>query len=143
MPTLNRVMLMGNLTRDPQIRETKSGIPVGDIGLAVNEKFKDRSGQLKERTCFVDIVVWDKLATLCQTRLHKGSPIFVEGRLEMDEWTDAEGKNRTRLRVRCDQMVFLDSRPRDGEAAGGPDSASRPRGDAPAAPAGDDEPQPF
>jgi single-strand DNA-binding protein len=143
MPSLNKVMLMGNLTRDPQVRETKTGIPVGDIGLAVNERFKDRTGQLKERVCFVDVVVWDKLATLCQTRLHKGSPVFVEGRLEMDEWKDAEGKPRTRIRVRCDQMVFLESRPRDGEAADGPDGGSRMREEAPASSSDDDGPSPF
>ncbi|MDZ4198951.1 MAG: single-stranded DNA-binding protein [Kiritimatiellia bacterium] len=123
MPSLNKVMLMGNLTRDPDIRSTKSGIPVGDLGLAVNERFKDRNGQPQERTCFVDVVVWDKLATLCGERLHKGSPIFVEGRLEMDEWTDAEGQKKTRIRVRSERVIFLDSRPKDAE---GPEAAGEP-----------------
>jgi len=125
MPSLNRVMLMGNLTRDPDIRETRSGIPVGDLGLAVNDRFKDRNGQLQERVCFVDVVVWDKLAGLCGARLRKGSPIFVEGRLEMDEWTDPEGKKRNRIRVRCERMIFLDPRPREGEAQGD-DPARKP-----------------
>lgn len=123
MPSLNKVMLMGNLTRDPDIRETRSGIPVGDLGMAVNERFRDRAGQQQERTCFIDVVVWDKLANLCKDRLRKGSPIFVEGRLEMDEWTDSEGKKRSRIRVRSERLVFLDSRPKDG----GPDiGRSRP-----------------
>jgi len=107
MASFNKVILMGNLTRDPELRQAPSGVKVADLGLAVSENWRDKNGQPKEVTCFVDVVVWDKLAELCQQYLAKGRPVLVEGRLQMDEWKNQQGEKRTKLRVRADTVKFL------------------------------------
>jgi single-strand DNA-binding protein len=107
MASFNKVILMGNLTRDPEIKQSASGVKVADLGLAVTETWRDRNGQTKETTCFVDVVVWDKLAELCGQYLTKGRPILVEGRLQMDEWETQQGEKRRKLRVRADTVKFL------------------------------------
>lgn len=107
MASFNKVILMGNLTRDPELRQAPSGAKVADLGLAVSETWRDKNGQPKEVTCFVDVVVWDKLAELCQQYLTKGRPVLVEGRLQMDEWKNQQGEKRSKLRVRADTVKFL------------------------------------
>ena len=113
MVSLNRVLLIGNLTKDPELRYTPSGTPVANLRLAVNSSYKDQSGARKEETCFVTIVVWSKQAEICQQYLKKGRAIFVEGRLLYRTW-EAEGKTRSTMEVRADRIQFL-----------GPPAASR------------------
>jgi single-strand DNA-binding protein len=107
MGTMNRVFLMGNLTRDPELRKTPSGIAVSDLGLAVNEKYRNKSGEMVESVCFADIVVWGRQAETCGQFLAKGAPIIVEGRLQLDQWKTNAGEKRSRLRVRADRVQFL------------------------------------
>ncbi len=107
--TLNKVFLMGNLTRDPDMRQTPSGDTVAELGLAVSEQFRSRTtGETREVVTFVDVTVWGKVAENCGQYLSKGRPIFVEGRLVLDTWDDkTTGQKRSRLRVRADRVQFL------------------------------------
>jgi len=111
MASLNKVLLIGNLTRDPEIRYTPQGTAVANLGLAVSRKFRDKNQELKEEVCFLTVVVWNKLAETCNQYLHKGSPVFVEGRLTMRSWEDTAGKKRTVIEVRAERLQFLGSRP--------------------------------
>ena len=125
MASFNKVILMGNLTRDPELKQAPSGAKVADLGLAVSETWRDKNGQPKEVTCFVDVVVWDKLAELCQQYLVKGRPVLVEGRLQMDEWKNQQGEKRSKLRVRADTVKFLGSPQKrdEGPQSGGSHAA--------------------
>ena len=116
MASLNRVLLIGNLTRDPELRYIPSGTAVANLRLAVNSTWKDQAGQRKEETCFVTIVVWGRQAESCNQYLKKGRAIFVEGRLIYRSW-EAEGKTRSTMEVRADRVQFL----------GPPSTAARPR----------------
>ena len=117
MPSFNRVFMMGNLTRDPLLRHLSDHLAVAEFGLACTEYFGGRNGERKERTCFVDIVAWDRQAATCAEHLRKGMPVFVEGKLQLDEWTDKQsGEKRTKLRIRADRVHFIGA-PRP--AAGG------------------------
>ena len=107
MGSMNRVFLMGNLTRDPELRQTTSGTAVSDLGLAVSEKFRNKAGELVETKCFVDIVAWDRQAEACSQYLSKGAPVIVEGRLQLDQWQTESGEKRSRLRVRAERVQFL------------------------------------
>ena len=139
MASFNKVILMGNLTRDPEFKQTPSGAKVAELRLAVSETWRDKSGQTKEVTCYVDVVVWEKLAELCQQYLAKGRPVLVEGRLQMDEWKNQQGEPRSKLRVRADTVKFLGTPPKPGEAhAAAP--ASTHAAAAPAPSAGEDAP---
>jgi single-strand DNA-binding protein len=103
MAGFNKAILIGNLTRDPEIRYTNSGTAICDLGIAVNEKKKD-----KQDTLFVDVTVWDKQAENCCEYLSKGRPVMIEGRLKMDTWEDREtGKKRSRLGVVAQSVQFL------------------------------------
>lgn len=116
MGAMNRVFLMGNLTRAPELRKTPSGMAVSDLGVAVNEKYRNKAGEVVETTCFADVVVWGKQAEACEQYLGKGSPVMVEGRLQLDQWQTESGEKRSRLRVRADRVQFL-GRPRKGTGA--------------------------
>ncbi len=117
MASYNKVMLIGNLTRDPEVRYTPKGSAVCDIGLAVNRVYTSDSGEKVEEVTFVDVVLWSKMAELAGKYLHKGRPVFIEGRLQMDSWEDKQtGQKRTRLRVVGEQMQFLGS-PQGGDRA--------------------------
>ena len=119
MASLNKVFLMGNLTRDPELRRIPSGTTVSTLGLAVNESFTSRNGDRVERTLFIDVDVWDRQAETCQQYLSKGSPVFIEGRLLLDKWQDREtGKERSQVKVRAERVQFLGNR-RDGGAPSG------------------------
>ena len=107
MANLNKVFLIGNLTRDPELRYTPSGTAVANIRIAVNRQFKDRSGELKKDTCFLTVVVWDKQAEASCQFLQKGRPVFVEGRLQSRSWEDNAGQKRNVLEVRADRIQFL------------------------------------
>ncbi|MBN1794977.1 MAG: single-stranded DNA-binding protein [Candidatus Omnitrophica bacterium] len=107
MPNLNKVFLIGNLTRDPELRYVPSGTAVATFGLAINRVFTTQGGERKEETCFVRVVVWGKQAESCSQYLAKGSLVFVEGRLVYRAW-ESEGQRRTSLEVRADRVQFLD-----------------------------------
>ena len=107
MASFNKVILMGNLTRDPDVRATGAGgMKVARLGLAVNERRRDRNGQMQEFPVFVDVDAWDRLAELCGQFLTKGSPILVEGRLQMDSW-ERDGVRHQKLKVRATAIKFL------------------------------------
>jgi len=117
MPNLNKVMLMGNLTRDPELRYTPSNTPVATIGIAVNRQWRNQSGETQEETTFVDCDAWGRTAEVMSQYLQKGRPVFIEGRLRLDQWQDREGNNRSRLKVVIENFQFIDSR--GGEGGGG------------------------
>ena len=127
MVSLNRVLLIGNLTKDPELRYIPSGTPVANLRLAVNSSFKDQAGQRKEETCFVTVVVWSRQAEICQQYLKKGRSVFIEGRLLYRSW-EVDGKTRSTMEVRADRVQFL------GPPAGVPREASAVTGAAHAAP---------
>ena len=106
MASLNRVFLMGNLTRDPELRYIPSGTAVASFGLAVNTSYTTPNGEKKEDVCFARIVVWGKQAENCAQYLAKGRPVFVEGRLIYRSW-EKDGQTRTTLEVRADRVQFL------------------------------------
>ncbi|MEM9398610.1 MAG: single-stranded DNA-binding protein [Verrucomicrobiota bacterium] len=107
MASLNKVMLMGNLTRDPDVRHTPKGTAVGDLGLAINMSYRTQDGQDRDEVCYVDVVVWGRQAETCQQYLRKGAPVFVEGRLQLDQWQTQDGEKKSRLRVRAERVQFL------------------------------------
>ncbi len=108
MANLNKVMLIGNLTRDPELRHTPKGSAVADLGLAVNRKVQDGNGGWKDETTFVDVTVWGSSAENAQKYLTKGRGVFIEGRLQMDVWDDkATGQKRSKLKVVADNLQFL------------------------------------
>ena len=116
MVSLNRILLIGNLTKDPELRYTPSGTPVANLRMAVNSSFKSQSGERKEETCFVTVVVWSRQAELCNQYLKKGRSIFVEGRLISRSW-EAEGKTRSTMEVRADRVQFLGAPTSSGRVA--------------------------
>lgn len=123
--SFNRVFLMGNLTRDPEIRRLPTGTAVATLRLAINESFNKRDGSREERTLFMDVDVWERQAENCQSFLTKGSAVFVEGRLQMDTWEDKNtGEKKSRIRVRADRVQFLDRRREDGPQGGSDRSSS-------------------
>jgi len=117
MASFNKVMLMGNLTRDPELRYTSNGSAVASFGLAVNRKFK-QGDDWKEDVCFVDITVWGKQGENCAEYLSKGRPAFVEGRLQYSTW-ESDGQKKSKLEVVANTVQFLGSRvdPQGGSSA--------------------------
>jgi single-strand DNA-binding protein len=115
MVDMNKVIVAGNLTRDPEVRHIASGTAVADLGLAINRRYKDNSGRDKEEVVFVDVTVWDRQAENCAQYLTKGSPVLVEGRLKFDQW-EKEGKKQSKLSVVAERVQFLSSK---GGASGG------------------------
>jgi len=111
MANFNRAILIGNLTKDPELRYTPQGTAVVNLRLAVNTRFRDKAQELKEETCFVTAVVWNKQAETCNQYLHKGSPVMVEGRLQSRSWEDSSGQKRSVLEVRADRVQFLGAAP--------------------------------
>jgi len=117
--SLNRVMLIGNLTRDPELRYTPQGTPVCTFGLATNRSWQPSSGgERQEETEFHRIVSWNKLAELCAELLFKGRKVFTEGRLQTRNWTDAQGQERTTVEIVIDNMIVLDSKRKDDQTGG-------------------------
>ena len=127
MASFNKVMLMGNLTRDPELRFTANGSAVTSFGLAVNRKFK-QGDEWKDDVCFVDITVWGKQGENCAEYLSKGRPAFVEGYLKFSEWSTADGQKRNKLGVVANTVQFLGS-PKDTQ--GDPPTPVPPFGDPP------------
>ena len=119
MASLNKVFLLGNLTRDPDLRGLPSGQSVCELRLAVSRRFVTAGGQESEDTCFVDVVVWGRSANNCKQFLAKGSQVLVEGRLQLDQWEDRNGGGqRSRLRVVAEQVQFMNRRNSDGGQSG-------------------------
>ena len=117
MANLNKVFLIGNLTRDPELRYVPSGAAVANFGLATNRVYTTSSGEKKQETCFVRIIVWGRIAEICGEYLSKGSPVFIEGRLHYRSWDARDGGKRSTLEVRAERVQFLG---RGGKAAGLP-----------------------
>lgn len=116
----NKVFLMGNLTRDPELRHTPSNQPVANIGLAINRRYRTAGGESREETTFVDCEAWGRTAETMAQYLQKGRPVFVEGRLKLDTWQDRDsGQNRSKLKVVIDNFQFIDSKGGDGPSGGG------------------------
>ncbi len=107
MVNLNKVFLVGNLTTDPQLRYTPQGMPVTTLRIAVNTQFKDKNGEMKRDTCFVNVIVWGRSAEICNQYLQKGRSVFVEGRLQSRSWQDNEGKTRSTIEVRALRVQFM------------------------------------
>jgi single-strand DNA-binding protein len=132
MASFNKVILLGNLTRDPEVRYTPKGSAVCDLGLAVNRAYTLDSGEKREEVTFVDVVLWARLAEIAGEYLKKGRPVFIEGRLQLDTWDDkTSGQKRSKLRVIGETMQLLGSRPGGGSGGsegGGDEERSAPRG---------------
>lgn len=124
MASYNRVILMGNITRDIELRYTPGGLPVTDVGLAVNDRRKSQSGEWIDETTFVDVTFFGRTAEVASEYLSKGSPVFVEGRLKLDTW-EKDGEKKSRLRVICDRMQLIGSG--KGGSGGGSSGPSAPR----------------
>jgi single-strand DNA-binding protein len=115
MASFNKVILLGNLTRDPEVRYTPKGSAVCDLGLAVNRQYTLDSGEKREEVTYVDVVLWSRLAEIAGEYLKKGRPVFIEGRLQMDTWDDKQtGQKRSKLRVIGETMQLLGGRPGAG-----------------------------
>ena len=151
MASFNKVILLGNLTRDPEVRYTPKGSAVCDLGLAVNRNYTLDNGEKREEVTFVDVVLWARLAEIAGEYLKKGRPVFIEGRLQMDSWDDKQtGQKRTKLRVVGETMQLIGGRPGGGAAGDSQETERPPRvAGKPAAPASgapaapDDDEIPF
>lgn len=144
MASFNRVILMGNLTRDPQVRYIPSGTAVAEIGLAVNRTWFDKqTNSKKEETTFVDVTLWGREAEVGGQYLSKGRPVLIEGRLQLDTWDDKQtGQKRSKLRVVCEHMQLLGSRGDAGGGGGGGESRGYSGGEQGGGSRGDDGPAP-
>jgi single-strand DNA-binding protein len=146
MASFNKVILMGNLTRDPELRYTPKGTAIAKIGLAVNRVWTTETGEKKEEVTFVDVDVFGRTAENVGQYMRKGSPILVDGRLRLDQWDDKQtGQKRTKLGVVAETVQFLGGNTRPGgEASSGPaptpTSRPRPAATTPSAPAPESEP---
>jgi single-strand DNA-binding protein len=120
MASLNKVMLIGNLTRDPEIKYTPKGTAIADIGLAVNRNYTTESGEKREEVTFIDVTLWGRVAEIVGEYCKKGRPLFVEGRLQLDTWDDKQtGQKRSKLKVVGDNIQLLGGREGGGGGGGG------------------------
>ena len=146
MANYNRVILAGNLTRDPQLSYTPSNTPICKFGMAINRRWRDQQGNMQEETCFVDCTAFGRTAETINQYMSKGRPILVEGRLQFSQWTSQEGQKRSKLEVVAERFTFVDTR-----AAGGGERPAPSAVQAGAAPPtdggmplpGDDSPPPV
>lgn len=122
----NKVLLMGNLTRDVELKYTPSNMAVAEIGLAVNHRYRTKDGEDRDEPMFVDCEAWGKTAETMSKYLAKGRPVFIEGRLKLDQWQDKEGNKRSKHRVVVENFQFIDSRTDGGGNRGGPPGESAP-----------------
>ena len=134
MASFNKVILLGNLTRDPEVRYTPKGTAVTELGMAVNRVYTAENGEKREETTFVDVTLWGRTAEIAGEYLKKGRPVFIEGRLQLDTWDDKQsGQKRSKLKVVGEGLQLLGGRPGGGggggggdEEGGGPSRSSRP-----------------
>src|SRR5215211_4349030 len=130
MPSLNKVMLMGNLTRDPELRVTPKGTPICQFSLAINRKFKMESGESREEVIYVDVEAWGKQGETIAKYVTKGRPLFVEGRLKLDQWEDKNTKEkRSKMKVVLEQFEFLGDGRGGGSGGGGGGGSPAPAGE--------------
>src|SRR6476659_949833 len=151
MASFNKVILLGNLTRDPEVRYTPKGTAVTELGMAVNRVYTAENGEKREETTFVDVTLWGRTAEIAGEYLKKGRPVFIEGRLQLDTWDDKQsGQKRSKLKVVGEGLQLLGGRPGGGGGGGGDDEggsrpssrpAPPPKASAPSAP--DDDEIPF
>ncbi len=142
MASLNKVFLIGNLVRPPELRYTPSGTAVADLRLAVNRNYTTQGGEKREETCFLTVIVWAKQAESCGEYLDKGSPILVEGRLQTREWEAKDGGKRSVVEVVAERVQFMGRGKSGGTPAAVPAAAGESFGEEPAA-AGSDDDVPF
>ncbi len=126
MASYNRVILMGNLTRDPQLRYLPSNTAVCEFGLATNRRWRDKDGNQKEETCFVDVSAFGRQAETINQYVTKGRPILIEGHLRFDSWTGQDGQKRSKLSVVVDNFQFVGARGDQPAGAGAPQERSAP-----------------
>ncbi len=138
---LNKVMVIGNVTRDPEVRTTPSGVSVASFGVATNFSWKDAQGAQQKRAEFHNIVAWRKLAEIIGQYVKKGSRIYIEGRLQTRSWDDQSGTKRYRTEIVADNMIMLDKR--SGAAEPAPEASAAPEAQAPAEPEINVEDIPF
>jgi single-strand DNA-binding protein len=125
MASFNKVILLGNLTRDPEVRYTPKGTAVTELGMAVNRVYTAENGEKREETTFVDVTLWGRTAEIAGEYLKKGRPVFIEGRLQLDTWDDKQsGQKRSKLKVVGEGLQLLGGRPGGGGGAGGGDEES-------------------
>jgi len=150
MASFNKVILLGNLTRDPEVRYTPKGTAVTELGMAVNRVYTAENGEKREETTFVDVTLWGRTAEIAGEYLKKGRPVFIEGRLQLDTWDDKQsGQKRSKLKVVGEGLQLLGGRPGGGGGGGGDDEggslssrpAPPPKAAAPSEP--DDDEIPF
>ena len=145
MANFNRVIVAGNLTRDPQLSYTPSNTPVCEFGMAINRKWRDRDGNSKDEVCYVDLIAYARQAEVINQYMGKGRPMLVEGRLRFRQWTSKEGQNRSKLDVVVENFTFLGSPPQGGGQGRAGGGAGRAPAQAPGqgpAPADDVPPPP-
>ena len=119
MASFNKVILLGNLTRDPEVRYTPKGTAVTEIGMAINRTYTAENGEKREETTFVDVTLWGRTAEIAGEYLKKGRPVFIEGRLQLDTWDDKQsGQKRSKLKVVAEGLQLIGSRPGGGSGAG-------------------------
>ena len=151
MASFNKVILLGNLTRDPEVRYTPKGTAVTELGMAVNRVYTAENGEKREETTFVDVTLWGRTAEIAGEYLKKGRPVFIEGRLQLDTWDDKQsGQKRSKLKVVGEGLQLLGGRPGGGSGGGGGDDEGGSRSSRPAPPpkaaapsAPDDDEIPF
>jgi single-strand DNA-binding protein len=138
MASFNRVILMGNVTRDIELKYTQSQLAVTELGLAVNDKRKNAKGEWVEETTFVDVTLWGRTAEIASEYLSKGAPVLIEGRLKLDTWESKEGEKRSKLRVVGENMRLLGGKGGGGAKGGGGRPAQQFDESEYSAPGGDD-----
>ena len=138
MASYNRIILVGNLTRDPELSYTPSNVAVCKFGMATNHKRKDKEGNMKEEVCFVDCVAFGRSGETFKQYMSKGRSVLVEGRLKLDQWTDKEGGKRSKHEVVVDNFTFLGNRGDSGSGQSAPQTAAVAGSDNYAPPPGDD-----
>jgi single-strand DNA-binding protein len=130
MASFNKVILLGNLTRDPEIKYTPKGTAIANLGLAVSRFFSNDQGEKQEETTFVDVELWGRTAEIAQEYLRKGRPVFIEGRLKLDQWEDkATGQKRSKMRVVGETMQLIGGRDGAGGGGGGEGGGGRTGGE--------------
>jgi single-strand DNA-binding protein len=126
--SFNKVILLGNLTRDPEVRYTPKGTAVTELGMAINRVYTAENGEKREETTFVDVTLWGRTAEIAGEYLKKGRPVFIEGRLQLDTWDDKQsGQKRSKLKVVGEGLQLIGSRPGGGGGGGDEESSSAPR----------------
>src|ERR1700719_2839454 len=135
MASFNKVILLGNLTRDPEVRYTPKGSAVCDLGIAINRQYTLDSGEKREEVTYVDVVLWSRLAEIAGEYLKKGRPVFIEGRLQLDTWDDKQsGQKRSKLKVVGEGLQLIGSRPSGGGGGGDEEGSGAPRSTSKSAP---------